>query len=175
MRNSTGVTFGGLDITFDYIVSLLAPKKVKLTSTQYADFAEMKADFERTGYLSINVEHSDNTIFGSAVGNWQFRAWHDACHILADADFSFEGESSAAAKMIEQLHKLDGPTCEDIARWSAIIDAEVNGQGLHYQLTGEFPKDQRAYVREYIARNHGLVDSDFPTTREQLQALTVAY
>lgn len=170
--HSTGVAIGGLDITFDYLVSLMAPSKVRYSATQFASYAEMKADFERTGYLTVNVNYSDRTIFGSPMGNWQFRAWHDACHIQADADFSPEGERRAARLMVTQLWQLDGPSLQDKARWAAIIDAEVNGQGLYYAMHGKFPKNQREFVEDYILTEYGLDYFGFPKT---LDALTVVY
>lgn len=170
--HNTGIAIGGLDITFDYLVSLMAPSKVRYAATQYASYAEMRADFERTGYLTVNVNYSDHTIFGSPMGNWQFRAWHDACHIQADADFSPKGERRAARLMVSQLFDLDGPSLQDKARWAAIIDAEVNGQGLYYAMHGTFPDDQRAFVGDYLLTEYGLDYFGFPQT---LEGVTVVY
>jgi hypothetical protein len=58
-----------LDSTFNVIVSEFAPRKVLYTDGDYKDFAEMAADFAATGYLKINVLHSDKTISGAL---WQF-------------------------------------------------------------------------------------------------------
>lgn len=160
MKN-TGVAINGLDITFDYLVSLMAPSKVRYSDKQYASYAEMRADFEATGYLTINVLHSDHTIFASPMGNWQFRAWHDACHIQANADFSPEGERKAANLMVKQLWHLDGPSLADKTRWAAIIDAEVNGQGAYYAQHNDFPVDQRAFVIDYLLEHYGFVASLF--------------
>lgn len=165
---NTGVAFGGLDITFDYIVSLMAPKNVKLVSGQpYADFDAMVVDYERTGYLKISVDHSDATIFGSASVNWQFRAWHDLCHIQANADFSPAGEEIAANRQMAQLGELlakDSIALADYLRWSAIIDAEVNGQTEFFVKFGAFPEDQRTFALNYLRVNFGLTLLDFPTS-----------
>ena len=150
----TGVAIGGIDPTFDYIVSLLAPKAISYTASDYADFAEMKSDFEATGRIKINVNHSDKTIFGSPVTNWQFRAWHDACHILANADFTFEGEKRAASLQATQVLALDGPSLYDKARWIALIVAEVIGQGEFFIQHNDFPANQRAFVAGYLVENY---------------------
>lgn len=167
-----GQSLSGIDPTFDYVVSLLAPKNVRLTSRQYADFAEMKADFERTGYIYVNVDHSDNTIFGSPSTNWQFRAWHDMCHIQADADFSFEGEQKAAELQMTQVATLHGPTYKDKTRWLSLIRAEVIGQGEYYREHGDFPNDQRAFVADYIAHTYNVDVTTFPKT---LDGVVVQY
>lgn len=161
---NTGVAINGLDITFDNVVSLMAPAKFDYTVSDYASFSEMKQDFENRGRIRVNVLHSDKTIFGSPSTNWQFRAWHDMCHIQENAGFDAAGERAAARLMVEQLWKLEGPSLQDKVRWSAIIDAEVNGQGKYYALhDGTFPDDQRAFVETYLRTEYGdaLVDS-FP-------------
>lgn len=170
MQNSTGIATNGLDITFDYLVSVMAPKKVRYTDKQFANFAELKRDFEHTGYLTINVLYSDSTIFGSPAGNWQFRAWHDACHIIANADFSPQGERNAAKLMREQVWKLNGPSLIDKARWCAIIDAEVIGQGSYYATYGTFPENQRTFVADYLRTQYGF--TDFP---KSLDNVTIIY
>ncbi len=171
--HSTGIALGGIDITFDYLVSLMAPSKVRYSAQQYDSYKAMREDFERTGYLTINVNHSDRTIFGSPMGNWQFRAWHDMCHIQANADFSPAGERRAGKLMVEQLWKLDGPSLRDKARWAAIIDAEVSGQLAYYLIhDGRFPDDQRAFTLRYLEMEYGFKAGDFPQT---LDNCTIAY
>lgn len=167
-----GQSLSGIDPTFDYIVSLMAPKNVRLTARQYATFEEMHADYLATGYIYVNVEHSDATIFGSPSTNWQFRAWHDMCHVQADAGFSQVGEMRAARLQIAQVWALVGPTDTDKHRWSCLIDAEVNGQGAYYMAHGDFPKDQRKFVTTYLLNAHKLDVATFPRS---LDSVTVVY
>lgn len=170
---NTGVAINGLDITFDYLVSLMAPAKFDYTDGNYASFAEMKQDYANRGRIRVNVLHSDKTIFGSPVVNWQFRAWHDMCHIQANADFSPKGERAAQRLMLEQVWKLDGPNMATKARWAAIIDAEVSGQLDYYASHNDtFPVDQRAFVLGYLESEYGFKASQFPTT---LEGVTIHY
>lgn len=169
-----GIAIGGIDPTFDYIVSLLAPKGVSYTASDYADFEEMKSDFLATGRIKINVNHSDKTIFGSPVTNWQFRAWHDSCHILANADFTFEGERKAAALQVSQVLALDGPSLYDKTRWVALIVAEVIGQGEFFIQHNDFPADQREFVKGYLFENYPEILSN-PAFAPNLASLTVRY
>lgn len=164
-----GFPLAGIDPTFDYLVSIMAPKKVKYTSTQFEDFAAMKADFERFGVLTINVNHSDDTIFGEASTNWRFRAWHDSQHIEANVDFSAEGERIAAAFQQSQVAALIGPSMRDKQRWIALIDAEVNGQLEYYLAHNSFPVNQRTFVVEYLRDHWGLDANTFPRTLDGLE------
>lgn len=162
-----------LDPTFNEVVRRMAPNKVLYVSTQYADFEAMRKDFENTGYLRINTEFSDNTIFGDASVNWKFRAWHDMCHILANADFSPEGEASAGYLMQKQIWTMEGPSFTDKMRWVAIIEAEVNGQGDYYRETGTFPADQLAFDREFLTRNFPEVVFPVITGRNQKEMVAL--
>jgi len=165
----TGISLAGIDPTFDYIVSLLAPKNVRYTASQYVDFTAMRQDFENTGYLSINVEHSDKTIFGAPSTNWQFRAWHDSQHIAANADFSLEGERIAANRQMDQIVFLNGPSTRDKLRWVALVDCEVNGQGEYFAEHGASPNDQRAFAKDWLLEKWGLDVASFPKTLDGVQ------
>ena len=165
------VSGNGIDPTFDYVVSLLAPR-FRMSATQFADFAAMRDDFNACGILTVNTDFSDRTIFGTPYTNFQFRAWHDSAHIATDSDFSREGELRAMRYQIAQVWKLHGPSDTDKHRWSCIIDAEVSGQLDAFLQTGEFVDDQRAFCVEYLKRVHGLDAARFPRT---LDGLTIEY
>jgi hypothetical protein len=165
----SGISLTGIDPTFDYIVSLMAPKRIKYSSTQFSSFEAMRDDFAAFGVLTVNVEHSDHTIFGSPDINWLFRAWHDSQHIEANADFSPEGEHIAASFQQSQIAMLQGPNMEDKRRWIALIDAEVNGQGEYFATHGEFPTDQRTFVVDYLLERWGLDASTFPRNLDGIQ------
>lgn len=144
-----------LDPTFNVIVSEFAPARFLYSDAQYKDFAAMRADYDARGIIAVNVDHSENTIFGAASVNWQFRAWHDMAHIATNAPFTAEGERAAGAYQMEQIRARYGYSA-DTYRWCAIIDAEVNGQVAYFFEHGEFVTDQFAYAVEYLRARHGL-------------------
>ena len=165
------VSGSGIDPTFDYVVSLMAPR-FRVSASQFADFAEMRENYRAFGILTVNANFCDHTIYGSAWTNLQFRAWHDSAHIACDSDFSRTGETAAMRYQIAQVWKLTGPTDETKHRWACILDAEILGQLDAYELTGEFVEDQRAFCVEYLKRVHGLDAARFPRT---LDGLTIEY
>lgn len=161
----------GIDPTFDYAVSLLAPR-FRTVATQFPDFNTMREDFKKWGILSVNTDFSDHTIFGTSYTNFQFRAWHDSAHIACNSDFSRTGEIEAMRLQIAQVWKLRGPSDETKHRWACIIDAEVCGQLDAFLETGKFVSDQRTFCVEYLARVHRLDAARFPRT---LDGLTIEY
>lgn len=163
VRPAFGVSLAGIDPTFDFVVSLMSPR-FRISEHQFPDFAAMREDFNRTGILTVNCDFSERTIYGTAWTNYQFRAWHDSAHIACDSDFSGEGELRAMRHQIAQVWALTGPSDADKHRWSCILDAEVAGQLRHFEQTGEFVSDQRAFTVEYLRRVHNLDVSTFPRT-----------
>ena len=121
------VSGNGIDPTFDYVVSLMAPR-FRVSASQFADFAEMRENYRAFGILTVNANFCDHTIYGSAWTNLQFRAWHDSAHIACDSDFSRTGETAAMRYQIAQVWKLTGPTDETKHRLACILDAEILGQ-----------------------------------------------
>jgi hypothetical protein len=113
-----------------------------LTIGQYKDFAEMKADYDARGRIRVNVENSTNTIFGTPTINWQFRAWHDMCHILTGADFSRDGELAACREMQRQIDALPDYTRVEKEEFKRIVWIEVMGQYEYYQQEGKYPDNQ---------------------------------
>jgi hypothetical protein len=129
--------------------------KHTLSTYDYADFAEMRADFEATGSIKVNTEHSDGTIFGSPEVNWLFRAWHDYCHLLVNAGFDAQGERMAASEQIRQVRAHPGLTREQKTLFTRIIDIEINGQVDYYIEHNDFPSDQYAFFVGEYARRYG--------------------
>ena len=161
-----------LDPTFNNVVIALSTSRILRTETQFPDFAAMKADFLSTGWLRVNVNFCENTIFGDPSVNVQFRAWHDLCHIELDADFSPEGERAAAALQIAQVYAVYGNNA-DTRTYAAIIDAEVNGQLAYYLETGAFPENQYEFVCDYLRSKYGF--SKFPLVSIPLGAGETCY
>jgi hypothetical protein len=135
-----------------------------LSGTSYPDFAAMKADYRARGSIKINVDYSTGTVFGDPTINWLFRAWHDACHLITDGDFSREGEYKAMLEMWRQIDEYPGL---DNTFWpmmgyntvlgvthrewfKRIVYAEVIGQFDEYAKTGHFPQEQYAFVEHYL-------------------------
>jgi hypothetical protein len=125
---------------FNAVVAKMASNvKYTLTRDQYGSFEEMKQDaWNRGGRFSVNTEHSSRTIFGDKRVNWMFRAWHDQCHLIANAGFDVQGEYAASQVQIQQMRHagVSSPFFE------ALVDIEVNGQGQYFAETGQFPVDQ---------------------------------
>lgn len=169
-----GIPTNGLDTTFDYLVFLFGPTRRRMDFSpthDYADFAEMKADYLRRGTITVNTAHSERTIFATPHLNHCFRYWHDIAHIQVDAPFTETGERRAAEWQIARVMDLVGPTWEAKNRWAAIIDTEVNGQVDYYLKHGTFPEDQRAFAIEHLAAK-GYDVATFPHT---LDGLVIEY
>lgn len=112
-------------------------------------FEALKAHIARTGRMLVWDGASDATIFGDPEVNYAFRAWHDWCHLKADADFSKGGEKAAADVQKRHIRSLYGygPTAD---RFCRLVDCEVVAQGEYAAIHGEFPKDQMAFARDYL-------------------------
>jgi hypothetical protein len=121
-----------------------------LTASDYPDFAAMRADYLAHGRIAINVNNSNGTIFADPSVNWDFRAWHDMCHILTDGDFSPAGESPAMAEMLRQMRAHPGLTDSERDTFESYIRAEIEGQTAWYSLTGGFPSDQKGFAQSYL-------------------------
>lgn len=170
----TGFPTNGLDATFDYLTYLCGPtrRKASFSSTmQYADFAEMKADYLRRGTITINTDHSESTIFATPHLNHCFRYWHDMAHLKVNSDFSPVGERRAAEEQTRFIWSLEGPDSKTKARWAAILDTEVNGHVDFYRRHGRYPSDQRAFAIAHLFTK-GYDAATFPHT---LDGLTIAY
>lgn len=113
-------------------------------------YAELRARFERYGYIPISGASSQTSIYGSPSTNVLFRVWHDYLHIVYRQDFSVAGEMEIARRHVDELsHPRD----------KALIWADTAGQVEYYRRFGEFPTDQRAFVLDYLAR--GKIDRRF--------------
>lgn len=107
-----------------------------------------------SGRYTVNSGYSDNTIFACPETNWSFRAWHDWCHWKGQHAFTLDGEAAVARMQIDHVRALygEGPTLD---AFSQLILAEVVGQAAYYAACGEFPADQRAFVRDYLRNPAG--------------------
>lgn len=169
-----GFALNGIDPTFDYVAFLFGPstRRQSFSATHdYANFAEMKADYARRGTITVNTAHGENTIFANKDINARFRFWHDMAHLAVDAPFTAEGERLAAGYQMSQVRALVGPSDADKARWVALIDCEVNGQTSYFMEHGEFPDNQRAFALAYLEAR-GVDITAFPRT---LKGVSIVY
>jgi hypothetical protein len=134
-----------------HMVRLHVPHGYTLTSESMDSFEQMKRMFEESGLVTVNTDHSDGTIFGSASVNWAFRAWHDSCHLVLGADFTPEGERRAAELQSEQL-KRAYPLHPKLQYWLDLIDIEVNGQLNYLLTTGNFPDNQLQFALDQLKK-----------------------
>jgi hypothetical protein len=167
-----------LDATFNLIVAGFAPARILYSAHQFADFQAMREDFHARGVLTVNVNHSEGTIFGSPATNWLFRAWHDAAHLATNADFSQAGERAASAYQIAQVFTVYGFN-KDTSRWAALIDCEVNAQADYFFRTGAFLDDQFAFTLAQLRTAYGLnpetfLSGDKYATARAYRAATIA-
>ena len=109
--------------------------------------AKLKAHVDKTKRFAVWAGASDTTIFGDPEVNYAFRAWHDWCHYLINAEFDHAGESAVCKLMQEQCRAIFGTNTE----FDALIEAEVMGQLNYKRVYGEFPRDQAAFTRVVLA------------------------
>ena len=146
------------NVAVNHIAGKLFPCGFDVGPDAPATLEALNAQFA-TGRHKVDNRRSDNTIFACPETNWHFRAWHDWCHWKGQHAFTLEGESAVARMQIEHVRGLygDGPTLD---AFSQLILAEVVGQAAYYAASGEFPADQRAFVRAFLGWR-GDVDAEF--------------
>ncbi len=145
-----------LNIGFNMLVDAMAENIAwEAVDTEHPGFEAMRQDYLNTGVLKVNSDHSENTIFGYPEVNHAFRAWHDHCHLLANADFSREGERAAAELQIKQM-KVFMEGSPVIPVFEKLIYAEVVGQADYFFETGKFPDNQREWTEEFFRNIEGM-------------------
>ena len=113
-------------------------------------FDELVKVSKERGQIVVWNGASDNTIFGEPEFNYAFRAWHDSAHIRANAYFTKAGEVEACQQQIEDMYARYGVSAQT-EKWAQMIRIEVIGQAMHFEQTGTFPEDQRAFMRDMLA------------------------
>lgn len=92
---------------------------------------------------------SDATIWNDARINHAFRAWHDACHIAGQHDFTLAGEIATCEAQKRDLLRF-APRAP--AQALQLLDIEIVGQALYAQKHGHFPLDQRTFTLERLTQ-----------------------
>lgn len=110
----------------------------------------MRAKVVETGMLWVSSDFCDNTIYETASDNQWFRFVHDMGHILYGLAFDSAGEKQLHKNLwqwIETCPQYWALTAEQ-QRWVyAVYMADTQGQTDYFDLLGEFPPNQRAFVR----------------------------
>lgn len=87
----------------------------------------------------------DQTIYSQPYINHAFRAWHDKIHLENNLNFSQTGEAQTAfIHMAACDNETDALT----------IFADVYGQVLYYQKTGQFVENQAEFVGQFIKQGY---------------------
>lgn len=130
-------------------------------------FEALKEHVAQTGRMSVWSGASGKTIFGDAKANYDFRAWHDACHLAGNHPFTPEGELGAFNDMVEDVHEAADHTPE-AAKTISLLHEEIIGQLTYGQNHGgEFPVNQRGFAAAYLADPEKAVKADFSKGRAQ--------
>ena len=127
-----------LDYNFNKRILELAPK-FEAKDVAPSTFAELKAN--TTSGLVVWSGASENTIYGDAIVNHAFRAWHDMLHLKLNAPFNEEGETRVA---LEQARLIQSDN------YGKLIMCEVVGQVEFFNKFGMFPTNQVEFFKQYI-------------------------
>lgn len=136
--------FPSFNIATLHMANRTNPRGWNVSADAPDTLAKLKARAKRDGRITVSSLHSDLTIYGDPEVNCAARAWHDACHILADAPFTDEGERAVCELQKAQLRAVYGDASSLL--FCAIIHAEVIGQLDYKTANGRFPDDQRGFV-----------------------------
>lgn len=141
--------FPAFNVATLHMASLTNPRGWNVSRNAPDTLAKLKARAKRDSRITVSSLHSDQTIYGDPEINYAARAWHDACHILANAGFDDAGERKVCALQQAQLAQVYGGASSLLFR--RIIEAEVVGQLEYKAEHGAFPDDQRSFTLEYLA------------------------
>lgn len=101
------------------------------------------------GLLRVTSEFSNTAIYGRD-GNVTFRVMHDYGHILYKAEFTTEQEVELAKRQWVDIEKYIPQSHKKIAE--VVYLADTVEQSKFEALTGEFPKDQKAFVLAFMPK-----------------------
>lgn len=143
-----------LNTAVTMICNILMPEGFDTTADEYkTDSLEKIYQYYRDeGRVLVWTGASDNTIFGDPSVNHAFRAWHDYIHITKGFAFNVQGERLAYLEHCKQIdlylsHRFNRL---DRLHMFRMLDIEVNYQACHMQMWGEFPVDQRAFMKQHL-------------------------
>jgi len=145
--------------TFEHTLLAIANQLPDIVTTDNGESCDtlekITSYYDRTGKLLVWRGESDTTIFSLPDFNYLFRAWHDYHHITKQLPFDTEGESMVATYQAQDIHALALPA--HVKHFCiALIDCEVNGQIEHYNQTGEFLSNQKAFACDYMQAKYNI-------------------
>ena len=95
--------------------------------------------------LPVYSGGSEGSIYGTAQGNYEFRAWHDLIHLTENLSFAIASELQVAEWHCNVLKYIKAPYAV-----IAAIDADVRGQILYYQGTNLYVGNQIRFVEDCL-------------------------
>lgn len=140
--------FPSFNVATLHMARLVNPRGWNVSRKAPSSLAELKRRSRRDGVITVSSLHSERTIYGDPEVNFAARAWHDACHVLANAGFDDAGERAVCRLQQAQLALVYGVDTSLLFR--RIVWAEVVGQLQFKARHGAFPVDQRAFVLNYL-------------------------
>ena len=114
-----------------------------------ATLRQLTLHIQRTGRMLVSGEHSATTIYACPETNFAFRAWHDWHHWRHQIPFTLAGERQVCAQQERDLRIVYGS--RTAASFIPLLRAEVIGMAEYFQWHGEFPKDQQAFVLNWLS------------------------
>lgn len=111
------------------------------------------ADVE-AGYLAVSPEHSDQSIYGQ-IGNMWFRWMHDMGHVATGLRMHHKGEVELARYQLADVIlglQAQGLPEKDVAFCAALYMADSAGQSDYLDVHGDFPVDQREFVKDTVTQ-----------------------
>lgn len=120
----------------EHIVDVLMPDGFDTTDNEEHcnTYRKLEGYYKATGgRIIVWTGASDRTIFGDPAVNHAFRAWHDWCHLVLEADFSQDGEHKVCLMQQRQVRTMceDILTKEEIAEACKFIECEIDGQKIY--------------------------------------------
>ena len=134
------------------MASRVCPTGYDIAENEPSNLPDLIDQIERTGRIVVSSLNCDATIFGGSDErefNYAFRAWHDWTHYHIRAEFTLAGEARVAVQQVADLAKGYGPAFAE--RYKPLLFAEIIGQALYKEITGEFPRFQRTFDSEFLA------------------------
>lgn len=110
------------------------------------NYSRLKAD-AMEGKLVVSTLHNTSSIYG-ASGNLTFRIFHDYGHLLYDAQFETGQEILLAKTQWLDVKRYIPNEWLDVCKTVYMADTVL--QSMFEAKTGNFPKDQRAFVLEAL-------------------------
>jgi hypothetical protein len=127
----------------------LRPLDVTISDDAPETYEALVADAAE-GKLRISPANSGATIYGHA-GNMAFRTMHDLGHLMYRLEFTLADEVLLATNQWLDL-KVYIPA-EFVGVCHDLYFADTVKQSLYCDRTGEFPRDQIAFVRHCLTKN----------------------